>query len=352
MDNVAPALPHQLPDGFLPAGMPSTYQYATVFWAIAVAAILCLLAFLATRRMKLVPGRGQSVMELLVTAFRNLMYSSMGPEDGRRFLPLVGTIFLFVFFSNIIAIIPAGEIVHELTGHADLRFNVGSHTFILPGLQEPTKNVNVPWALGIMVFVIMHGTALLRKGPARYFSEYLTPFFGKFTWPLQKPAWRVLGAVTLAGLWGLLATVAMMAAGASGLTFWIWVGGTAAASLIWCLFRLSHQPRRVGIPNLLMMPLNVIGKFAEILSMSFRLFGNIFGGAVIIALLGGMVNQVALPIMLQAFMGIFVGAVQAFVFSMLSMTYIAVELAEEEEEEEGHHGEPSNQAEGVEVAAA
>ena len=49
MDNVAPSLPHQLPDGLLPAGLPSTYQYAPIFWAIMVGAILCLLAFLATR---------------------------------------------------------------------------------------------------------------------------------------------------------------------------------------------------------------------------------------------------------------------------------------------------------------
>ena len=66
-----------------------------------------------------------------------------------------------------------------------------------------------------------------------------------------------------------------------------------------------------------------------------------------------MVNQVALPIVLQAFMGIFVGAVQAFVFSMLSMTYIAVELAEEHEEEEEHHGEESSPpAESLEAAKA
>jgi len=67
--------------------------------------------------------------------------------------------------------------------------------------------------------------------------------------------------------------------------------------------------------------------------MSFRLFGNIFGGAIIIALLGGMVKQVALPIFLQMFMGIFVGTIQAFVFAMLALTYITVEIQEDEVEE-------------------
>jgi F0F1-type ATP synthase membrane subunit a len=153
-----------------------------------------------------------------------------------------------------------------------------------------------------------------------------------------------MGAATLAAIWGIVMTIIMMAAGTTGSTFWLWVGGMTLTSFVWCMFRLSHQPRRVGIPNLLMMPLNVVGKFAEVLSMSFRLFGNIFGGAIIMALLGGMVHHVALPILLHAFIGIFVGAVQAFVFSMLSMTYITVELAEEHEEEEHHHEESSHPA--------
>jgi F0F1-type ATP synthase membrane subunit a len=326
LENVAPTVQHEFLFGL-------TYQYAPIFMSILVTALLCLMAFVCTRGLRMVPRRGQALMETIVTAFRDLVYATMGPKDSRKYMPLIGTIFLYVFLCNMIGLIPTGEITHKLTGHTDLHFSTPIGTFIWPGFMEPTRNVNTPWGLGIMVFFIMHVAAIARKGPGRYFDEYFTPHLGRVTWRLDKPAMRVLGAVLLAAIWGGLAALVVTAAGVTGTTFWAWVGGVAGAALIWCLVRLSHEPRKVGVPNILMFPLNVIGKLAEILSMSFRLFGNIFGGAVIIALLGGMTMQIGLPILLQAFMGIFVGTIQAFVFAMLALTYITVEISEDEVEE-------------------
>lgn len=326
LETVAPTLPHEFFGGL-------TYQYAPIFMSILVSALLCLMAFVCTRGLKKVPRRAQALMETIVTAFRDLAYATMGPKDGRKYMPLIGTIFLYVFLCNMIGLIPTGEITHKLTQSTDLYFQTPIGTLTIPGFQEPTRNVNTPWGLGIMVFFIMHVAAIARKGPGRYFDEYFTPHLGRFTWPLQKPAMRVLAATLLAGIWAGLTALIVMLAGAGGTTFWAWVGGAGGVSLIWCLVRLSHQPRKVGVPNILMFPLNVIGKLAEILSMSFRLFGNIFGGAVIIALLGGMTMQIALPILLQAFMGIFVGTIQAFVFAMLALTYITVEISEDDAEE-------------------
>jgi F-type H+-transporting ATPase subunit a len=88
-------------------------------------------------------------------------------------------------------------------------------------------------------------------------------------------------------------------------------------------------------PFFLMFPLNVIGKLASIISISFRLFGNLFGGSIIsniymqavghsyilapIALLSGM------NFIVSFFFGIFEGAIQAFVFAMLTLTYLSIE---------------------------
>jgi F0F1-type ATP synthase membrane subunit a len=328
VETIAPSVPYPSPVNIIL--LPATYQYVTIFMSILVTAALALLALVCTRRLRMVPGRAQALMELIVTAFRDLVYSTMGPKDGRRFLPLIGTIFLFVWTSNMIGLIPMADILVGLTGEPDLRIPVGDHTLVIPGFQEPTRNVNTPWALGIMVFFIMHIAAVVRKGPAKYFDEYFTPHLGEFTWPLQKPLMRALGAMVLAGIWAAVTALAALAAGAAGRGLWMPVATVGAVSLAWCLVRLPHWPRRVGVPNLLIFPLNVIGKFAEILSMSFRLFGNIFGGAVIVALLGGMTYQIALPIVLQMFMGVFVGTVQAFVFSMLSLVYITVEISRDE----------------------
>jgi F-type H+-transporting ATPase subunit a len=73
-----------------------------------------------------------------------------------------------------------------------------------------------------------------------------------------------------------------------------------------------------------MVPLNVVGELAKVVSISFRLFGNIMGGAIIITVVSWMVYSLVLPPFLYVFFGMFVGTVQAFVFTMLTITYIAV----------------------------
>ena len=77
-------------------------------------------------------------------------------------------------------------------------------------------------------------------------------------------------------------------------------------------------------PFILMAPLNVVGELAKVVSISFRLFGNIMGGVIIIKVVSWMVYSLVLPPFLYAFFGMFVGTVQAFVFTMLTITYIAV----------------------------
>ncbi|MDY6916143.1 MAG: F0F1 ATP synthase subunit A [Candidatus Cloacimonadota bacterium] len=77
-----------------------------------------------------------------------------------------------------------------------------------------------------------------------------------------------------------------------------------------------------------MTPINIVGEFSKAVSISFRLFGNILGGAIIILVVSSLVKYIILPVGLNLFFGIFVGTVQAFVFTMLALTYIGVEIAE------------------------
>lgn len=78
-------------------------------------------------------------------------------------------------------------------------------------------------------------------------------------------------------------------------------------------------------PMFFMMPLNLIGELAKIVSISFRLFGNIMGGSIIILVVSYLTYNVALPPFLNAFFGFFVGAIQAFVFTMLTIVYISTQ---------------------------
>lgn len=79
-------------------------------------------------------------------------------------------------------------------------------------------------------------------------------------------------------------------------------------------------------PMFIMMPLNVIGELAKIVSISFRLFGNIMGGSIIILVVSYLTFSLVLPPFLNAFFGLFVGTIQAFVFTMLTIVYISVQI--------------------------
>jgi F-type H+-transporting ATPase subunit a len=79
-------------------------------------------------------------------------------------------------------------------------------------------------------------------------------------------------------------------------------------------------------PIFFMAPLNVIGEFAKVISISFRLYGNILGGSIIILIVSHLVYGLVLPPFLMAFFGFFIGTIQAFVFTMLTLVYISVQV--------------------------
>lgn len=91
-------------------------------------------------------------------------------------------------------------------------------------------------------------------------------------------------------------------------------------------------------PIFVMMPLHVIGKLASIISLSFRLFGNIFGGAVISkiylsAISGSLVLEIVglpLGLIITFFFVLFEGMLQAFVFAMLALTYLSIAIVGDE----------------------
>lgn len=79
-------------------------------------------------------------------------------------------------------------------------------------------------------------------------------------------------------------------------------------------------------PIFFMAPLNVIGELAKVVSISFRLYGNIMGGAIIILVVSHLIYSLVLPPFLIVFFGLFVGSIQAFVFTMLTLVYISLQI--------------------------
>lgn len=74
-----------------------------------------------------------------------------------------------------------------------------------------------------------------------------------------------------------------------------------------------------------MTPLNIIGELANPISLSFRLFGNILGGTIIMGLYYNLpwFTLIGIPVVLHAYFDIFAGLLQAFIFTMLSMTFVS-----------------------------
>jgi F-type H+-transporting ATPase subunit a len=121
-----------------------------------VVLILVLLFWLGTRNMKLVPGRGQVVLEFITGFVRNsVAIETLGEKDGRRFLPVLMTIFFLTLGLNITGVIPGlqiastaliglpiimGVIAYVLFIYAGVRkysFGYFKNALILPGVPKP-----------------------------------------------------------------------------------------------------------------------------------------------------------------------------------------------------------------------
>jgi F-type H+-transporting ATPase subunit a len=84
--------------------------------------------------------------------------------------------------------------------------------------------------------------------------------------------------------------------------------------------------------------LEIIGEFAKIASLSFRLFGNVFAGEVLLASMAALIAYIVpIPFM---FLEILVGVIQALIFSMLLVVYFTISATDHEEHEEAHEEKP------------
>jgi F-type H+-transporting ATPase subunit a len=81
-------------------------------------------------------------------------------------------------------------------------------------------------------------------------------------------------------------------------------------------------------PYPFMLPLNIVGEISKPLSHAFRLFGNVFAGTILVTVVMAKFAPLAVPVALNAFYGLLMGAIQAFVFTMLAVAYINVAVEE------------------------
>ena len=115
-------------------------------WGIM--AILAAVFRVATRRLELHPDRCQTVLELIVTGILHQIEEVIR-KDPRPFLPLIGTLFIFLVVAN-------------LSG-------------LVPGVEAPTGKLETPAALALIVFVAVHYFGVRARGPLGYLASFAKP---------------------------------------------------------------------------------------------------------------------------------------------------------------------------------
>jgi F-type H+-transporting ATPase subunit a len=219
---------------------------ATLVFTWLVMTLLVLGSWLVTRR--LTTGttlpRGQNLLEVVVTGIREQI-REVTQQDPDRYLPFVGTLFLFIAVSNVLAVVP--------------------------GFQPPTGSLSTTAALALCVFVAVPVYSVAERGLVGYLKNYIRP-------------------------------------------------------------------------SVFMLPFNVIGELSRTLALAIRLFGNVMSGTMIAAMLLAVAPFV-FPVLMHA-LGLLTGLIQAYIFAVLALVYIAAATRGEQEQEQvevqGPEGEASN----------
>lgn len=122
-----------------------TFNLDTIFTMWFAMIVLIIIAFVATRRLSLVPGKFQAVCENILKFFWGTM-DTMMPHGARKHVPLVASLFLFILFANLMGQLPL-RIIHLQSGE----------------LASPTNDINLTGALAIIVLIYYVGAGIIAK---------------------------------------------------------------------------------------------------------------------------------------------------------------------------------------------
>lgn len=214
-----------------------------------VMALILIFAVFVTNKMRMIPGKLQSLAEMIIEGLRSL-FESVLHDKVDIFFPLLSTIFLFIICLNWIGLLPG-------VGSIGIEKLEEGHKAFIPLFRAGTADLNTTLALSLIVVGVIQFTGLQNLG-----ISYIKKFIN-FSNPIN---------------------------------FY------------------------VGI-------LELISEFSKIISFAFRLFGNIFAGEVLLTVIAFLM-PVLVPL---PFIGLelFVGFIQALVFSMLTTVFLSVATSKE-----------------------
>jgi F-type H+-transporting ATPase subunit a len=205
----------------------------TLACAVAGLIVISLGLYMRSRVTAGEPGRLQLAYETIVDAVTRQAESGMGAK-AKRVIPLVVTLFFFIIIANWLEMIPTQP-----------------HQNGYQYLPAPTGDVNMTYALALLVIVSVHVYSIRVRGLKGYIGHYFKPYVFLF-------------------------------------------------------------------------PINLIEEIAKPVTLALRLFGNIFAGGLMLLLFAGLFSYFIIPvpdIVWKMFDGLFVGPIQAFIFSLLTILY-------------------------------
>jgi F-type H+-transporting ATPase subunit a len=267
--------------------------------AVTVFILIPLLAYSTNRSLKksaqtdLVPRGIGNLMEALLEILYNMTEGSAG-KWVKVIFPWFATIMIYVLFANLLKLIPGFESI---------------------GVLHPAHGE------GHMIDELGGGWANLLPEKVEEGGFILAPFFRGISVDLNY-------TVALA----LIAVVAIQVVGFRALGF----GYLKKFFNFGNVFKVPV----FGVIDLFMGLLELISEFAKVLSFAFRLFGNMFAGVVLVAVVGSLLGQFSIvPAMIFMF-ELFVGVIQAFVFGILTMVFMVMATAGHGHEEEHAEAQP------------
>lgn len=279
----------------------------STFTTILVDIFLLVVAFLATRGMKIVPGGLQNIMEFVIEGLMGMSESVAG-KDAKRYFPWVATIFLFVIISNWTDVLPGvGSIgfYHQPEAGAHIEQPVAENAGRSSYLEGQLAMAGGDLILVQPSEVQPAPVASSEEGHAEF-----VPLFRPPSADLNMTFALAITTIVLVQIFGVKA-----------------LGGKYFKKF----FNANGEGFMKGISAFVGV-LELISEFSRIIAFGFRLFGNVFAGEIVLATMAFLITFL-LPIPFFA-LEIFVGFVQALVFMMLALIFFSLSTVGHDHEEE------------------
>ncbi len=249
-------------------------------WIVVI--LLAIVAFVLRSKLKEVPGKVQNIFEVILEAALDLCDQVTNSRVlSLKIFPIAISSFFFILVNNWLGILPLGGFGLLENGEHGLAF--------IPFVRGGTADINTTIALAVMAVIGANVFGIFSIGLWKIFNKY----------------------VNLKALGGIFT-------------------------------KIKHEPTVVIVAPITFFVglIEIVGEFAKIASLSFRLFGNVFAGEVLLASMAAlMAYAVPIPFL---FLEILVGVIQALIFSILLVVYFTISASDHDEHEESHKDAPAH----------